>query len=185
MNKKTILTMSLVLVSLLFVEAIWASDETDRRPIQAHEKIDIYKKKNTFGSSDRVHSDNFESDKESFPSRIRKYFSRQLMGMKKKMPFAGNQIQILREEDQKFKYVKINVQEAEKKNIDIKVSNGMITIKGHMGSSNSREKGQKVFFRSYSQFSQSFNVPHGVLEKEVLIETQDEGIVLKFPKEAA
>ncbi|MEC7276571.1 MAG: Hsp20/alpha crystallin family protein [Bdellovibrionota bacterium] len=86
-------------------------------------------------------------------------------------------------EDDEFKYVEVIADGIDKNSININISDGMISISGEIRrtddnqSTNSRSMSHFV-----SSFSRSFNIPRDVNEENVKIETEENKIVIKFPR---
>lgn len=95
------------------------------------------------------------------------------------------QLKIKRGEDQDYKYVRINAPNLDQDSFDIKITNGMIIIKSKSAASSEDDSDNSQFHtQSYSEFTQSINVPHGVDENNASIDTEDGSVVIKFPKVA-
>lgn len=111
------------------------------------------------------------------------FFDDRVGGMNR---FGGfRQLKIQRGEDQDYKYVRINAPNLDQDSFDIKITNGMIIIKSKTAASSEDDLDNSQFrSQSYSEFTQSINVPHGVDENNASINTEDGSVVIKFPKVA-
>lgn len=149
-----------------------------RRSIRPDEKIQIGKEQKQAQFIRPSKLDHTDDQFERIQKRMKRmmessFFSGGIFSNSMAKHFGRSNFEIHQAEDRSFKYIKINAPKVKKDNIDIQINNGMITIKGEIASENSR-----------SQFSQSFNVPYGVMADKVSIETEGEEIVIKFPKKS-
>lgn len=96
---------------------------------------------------------------------------------------SSEQFQILEREDKDYKYIEILTDVIDKDSVDVNISDGVITVSGEVRRSDNT---QDVNSRSMSSFlsrtSRSFSAPYGVREDDVKISTDDNKIILKFPK---
>lgn len=93
-------------------------------------------------------------------------------------------IKVEEHEDDDFKYVEVLAEGIDKNSININIADGMISISGEIRKTDDNQSASSRSMSSYvSSFSRSFNIPHGVSEENVKIDTEDNKIVIKFPKE--
>ncbi|MGB0454440.1 MAG: Hsp20/alpha crystallin family protein [Bacteriovoracaceae bacterium] len=98
--------------------------------------------------------------------------------------FSSDGIKVEEHEDDDFKYVEILADGIDKNSIKIDIANGMISISGEIRKTEDNQSSGSRSMSSYvSSFSRSFNIPYGVSEENVKIDTEDNKIVIKFPKE--
>lgn len=90
-------------------------------------------------------------------------------------------IKINRTEDSQYKYIEIYGENLNNEKINIDIKNGMISIKGEIKKSSSKDQSSVNF---YSSFNQSFSVPNGVRENEAVFDSDKDKIIIKFPKES-
>lgn len=87
-------------------------------------------------------------------------------------------------EDDEFKYVEVIADGIDKNSININISDGMISISGEIRKTDDNQSANSRSMSSFiSSFNRSFNIPHGVSEENVKIDTKENKIVIKFPKE--
>ena len=92
-------------------------------------------------------------------------------------------IQVEEHEDSDFKYVEVLAEGIDKDSLNINISDGMISITGEIRKSNDDQTGHGHFKSHFiSSFNRSFNIPYGVDPEKVKIDTEDDKIVIKFPK---
>lgn len=95
----------------------------------------------------------------------------------------SNDIQLNEYEDGEYKYVEISGNGVQKDSLKVDISNGMISISGEIKQEEANNSSNSFSKSSYiSKFSQSFNVPDGVDEANVQIESNENKLVIKFPK---
>lgn len=86
-------------------------------------------------------------------------------------------------EDDEFKYVEVIADGIDKNSININISDGMISISGEIRKTDDNQSANSRSMSSFiSSFNRSFNIPHGVNEENVKIDTRDNKIIIKFPK---
>ncbi len=96
--------------------------------------------------------------------------------------FTTNNIKINRYEDDKYKYIEIAGEGVNKDSLKIDISGGMISISGEIKQTQEDNNSGSMSRSSYiSKFNQSFNVPEGVNEANVKIESEDNKLIIKFP----
>ncbi len=96
--------------------------------------------------------------------------------------FTTNNIKINRYEDDKYKYIEIAGEGVNKDSLKIDISGGMISINGEIKQTQEDNNSGSMSRSSYiSKFNQSFNVPEGVDEANVKIESEDNKLIIKFP----
>jgi HSP20 family protein len=87
-------------------------------------------------------------------------------------------------EDDDFKYVEIIADGIDKDSININISNGMISISGEIKRTEDNQGQSGRSMSSFiSKFNKSFNVPYGVREENMKIDTEENKIIIKFPKD--
>lgn len=102
-------------------------------------------------------------------------------------PFSGssfttNNIKINRYEDNEYKYIEISGEGVNKDSLKIDISGGMVSISGEIKQTQEDNNSGSMSRSSYiSKFNQSFNVPEGVDEANVKIESEDNKLIIKFP----
>lgn len=97
---------------------------------------------------------------------------------------SADGIKVEEHEDDDFKYVEVIAEGIDKNSININISDGMISISGEIRKTDDNQSSNSRSMSSYvSKFSRSFNIPYGVSEENVKIDTKDNKIVIKFPKE--
>lgn len=94
-----------------------------------------------------------------------------------------NDMQIQEHEDADFKYIEIESDGFDKDSLQVNIEDGMVSISGEIKKTN-QNNGQNSWGSSsfISKFHKSFNVPFGVDESKVQIETSNNKLVIKFPK---
>lgn len=79
--------------------------------------------------------------------------------------------------------IKADLPEVERKDIDVSVENGVLTIKGERryekSTENELEHRREAF---YGSFSRSFSVPENVDEKEIMAESKNGVLIVHLPK---
>lgn len=102
-------------------------------------------------------------------------------------PFSGssfttNNIKINRYEDDQYKYIEIMGEGVSKDSLKVDISEGMISISGEIKQTQVENDSDSMSRSSYvSKFNQSFNVPKGVDEANVKIESENNKLIIKFP----
>lgn len=97
---------------------------------------------------------------------------------------SSDGIKVEEHEDDDFKYVEVLADGIDKNSININITNGMISISGEIRKTEDNQSYGSRSMSSYvSSFNRSFNIPHGVSEENVKIDTNDNKIIIKFPKE--
>ncbi len=87
-------------------------------------------------------------------------------------------------EDDDFKYVEIIADGIDKDSININISNGVISVSGEIKKTEENQGQSGRSMSSFiSKFNRSFNIPFGVTEENVKIDTKENKIVIKFPKD--
>lgn len=98
-------------------------------------------------------------------------------------PFqAGvSSLQITRDEDENYKYIRLHGKGIHPEDIKIKIEGEMISLSGQV---KRVERGENSSSTSVSSFSQVFNIPSGVDAGDVSVEKGDRAdeIVIKFKK---
>lgn len=104
-------------------------------------------------------------------------------------PFSGssfttNNIKINRYEDDGHKYIELSGDGVNEDSLQVNIAGGMISIAGEIKQSEENNNAGSHSSSSYiSKFNQSFSVPHGVEEASVKIESEENKLIIKFPKE--
>jgi HSP20 family molecular chaperone IbpA len=97
---------------------------------------------------------------------------------------SSDGLRIEEHEDDDFKYVEIIADGIDKDSININISNGMISVSGEIKKTEDNQGQSGRSMSSFvSKFSRSFNIPYGVSEENVKIETEENKIVIKFSKD--
>lgn len=97
--------------------------------------------------------------------------------------FGGTIGDIDQDEDDKFVYYKVDIQDVDRDTIKTDVSGGQVTISGSRSEIQAEEaEGTDVKAESYQSFHRSFPVPSGVNADKVEFETKGNELVIKFPK---
>lgn len=97
---------------------------------------------------------------------------------------SSDGIQVEEHEDDDFKYVEVIADGIDKNSININISDDMISISGEIRKTDDNQSSNSRSISSYvSKFSRSFTIPYGVSEENVKIDTKDNKVVIKFPKE--
>lgn len=81
-------------------------------------------------------------------------------------------------EDEHFEIYELDSKKVDKEKLEIKVQDGMISIKAQ----NKSETPSTSSFQTIRQMQQSFSLPRGVQDSDVKITEQDGRIVIKVPK---
>lgn len=103
-------------------------------------------------------------------------------------PFSGssfttNNIKINRYEDGDYKYIEVSGEGVNKDSLQVNISDGMISISDEIKQNEENNNSNSISKSSYvSKFNQSFNVPSGVDETNVKIDSEDNKLIIKFPK---
>lgn len=87
------------------------------------------------------------------------------------------------ENDAEF-LIKAELPEVSKEDIDVNVSNGMVTLSGERKSETKDEKEHRIE-RFYGSFSRSFSLPENVNEEDIRAESKDGMLYLHLPKSEA
>lgn len=89
-------------------------------------------------------------------------------------------------EDDDFKYVDIIADDIDKDSIKINISNGMISVSGEIRRTEDNQGQNGRSISSFiSKFNHSFNIPFGAREESAKVNTEENRIVIKFPKEVS
>lgn len=89
-------------------------------------------------------------------------------------------------EDEKSIVVKADLPDVDEKDLDIKVEDGMLTIKGERKFENeTKDKNFHRVERSYGSFSRSFALPEGVDEEKISASYEKGVLKVSVPKVAA
>lgn len=100
--------------------------------------------------------------------------------------FGGGTVQdIEKREDENFIYYDIKVKDVKGTTVNTKVENGYLTITGQIESKNSEQDEDSGFSNSSvfsSTFSRTFPLPADVDEDSMEMESEQNKIVIKFPK---
>ncbi len=87
-------------------------------------------------------------------------------------------------EDDDFKYVEVIADGIDKDSININISNGIISVSGEIKrTENNQGQSGRSMSSFISKFNRSFNIPFGVSEENVKIDTEEYKIIIKFPKD--
>ena len=89
-------------------------------------------------------------------------------------------VEITSDEDGQYKYIKISGEGVDTDTLDIQIKKGMISISGQVEKVTGDGQGSRSSY--ISKFSQSFNTPAGVDEEDVMMDTLEDSVVLKFKK---
>jgi HSP20 family molecular chaperone IbpA len=104
-------------------------------------------------------------------------------------PFSGssfttNNININRYEDDQYKYIEITGEGVHKDSLKVDIAGGMISISGEIKQAQEDNNSGSMSRSSFvSKFNQSFNIPEGVDEANVEIESENKKLIIKFPIE--
>ncbi len=140
-------------------------------------------------SSDRIIQNRFQDRRDAFAQmdrmreQMRKQMDQMMAGAFSDHDAGGlgqSGIEVASDEDSQYKYLKISGEGVDKDTLDIQIKNGMISISGKVEKRSGDGQGSSSTY--ISQFSQSFNVPNGVDEKDVEMETENDTLILKFKK---
>lgn len=152
---------------------------------EAVTKIDpwIIKPTNLFAANDRDPFESFFKRHES----IQKHFDQMFEESKKlSLPsfLTGDQVtnsgyEILEREDADHFYYDIKVGDLNSTSINTDIKDGQITISGTTERKNSEEQAQSYF---KSSFKQSFPLPENVDQNKMQMLTEENKVILKFPK---
>ncbi len=97
---------------------------------------------------------------------------------------SSDGIKVEEHEDDDFKYVEVLADGIDKNSININITDGMISISGEIRKTEDNQSSGSRSMSSYvSSFNRSFNIPYGVIEENVKIDTNDNKVIIKFPKE--
>ncbi len=98
--------------------------------------------------------------------------------------FTTNNIKINRYEDDDYKYIEIAGEGVNQDLLQVNISGGLISISGEIKQTGEDNNSSSISRSSYiSKFNQSFNVPQGVDEANVKMESKENKLIIKFPKE--
>ncbi len=110
-------------------------------------------------------------------------FENSLLNMDSFGGLSSGGLKIEEREDDNFKYVEVIADEIDKDSIDIGINDGMISISGEIMRRDENQDQSSRSMSSYiSKFSRILKVPYGVSEENMKIDTEDNKIVIKFPK---
>lgn len=154
----------------------------------------IAEKPNVFGSTKQIPHEKKATDDpfarmDLMEKRMNRMFDRSLfdsvgfgLGDMKFSSFESD-LNVTERENNDFKYIEIEGEGIEKETIQLNITDGIINISGEIKKTIKNE-GQNTFSMSsyVSKFSRSFNIPYGVDETKVQIESKDSKIIIKFPK---
>jgi HSP20 family protein len=97
---------------------------------------------------------------------------------------SSDGLKIEEREDDDFKYVEIIADGIDRDSININIEGGMISVSGEIIRSDDNQAQNSRSTSSFiSKFSRSFNIPYGVNKDNVKIHTEDNKIIIKFPKD--
>ena len=97
---------------------------------------------------------------------------------------ASDGLRIGEREDDDFKYLEVIAEGVDKDSININIRNGMISISGETRKTEGNQGQNGRSMSSFiSKFNKSFNVPYGVSEENMKIYTEENKIIIKFPKD--
>ena len=97
---------------------------------------------------------------------------------------SSDGLKIEEREDDDFKYFEIIADGIDRDSININIEGGMISVSGEIIRSDDNQAQNSRSTSSFiSKFSRSFNIPYGVNKDNVKIDTEDNKIIIKFPKD--
>jgi HSP20 family molecular chaperone IbpA len=102
-------------------------------------------------------------------------------------PFSGssfttNNININHYEDNQYKYIEVTGEGVNRDSLKVDISGGLISISGEIKQVQEDNNSGSMSRSSYiSTFNQSLNIPQGVDEANVKIESEDNKLIIKFP----
>ena len=145
-----------------------------------------FNRNDPFDQIDRLHDQMRKRTDQFFGRSFGSSFGNSLFDID---PFSGssftmNNIKIKRYEDSEFKYIEIFGPDVNEENFEVSVSNGMVSISGEVSQIKTEAESSSSLKSQYSsKFHQSFNIPDGVDEHNVKIESNENEIIIKFPKD--
>lgn len=111
------------------------------------------------------------------------FFSKDIFNFNWENKLLSKEIQVQEFEDDEYKYIELYIEGMAENTIDISISNGIVSISGEMGENKSDHSLNYRSMSSYiSRFSRSFNVPENVKEGDAKIDTDENKVIIKFPK---
>jgi HSP20 family molecular chaperone IbpA len=161
---------------------------------------DVFKKQNDIHNQlDNLLDDDFFSQKDPFEElrKMRRQMEKRMdrlggRGHSMSNPFdswfsdkfgGGTANDISKREDDYFVYYDIKVEDVKSTSITAKVENGYVMIQGSLERKNqTHEEGVAGESLVKSSFNRSFPVPENVNSKQMMMETAQNTIILKFPK---
>jgi len=97
--------------------------------------------------------------------------------------FGGSVFDIEQKEDDKYVYYEIKLEGLDKNNIKVNVIDDMLEISGKIIKTEEKNSSSGISKSQVQQsFHRSFPIPPGVDSEKVEFETEDERLVVKFPK---
>ncbi|EQC47638.1 Hsp20 family protein [Bacteriovorax sp. Seq25_V] len=128
-----------------------------------------------FSQMDRLH--------QQMQNRMNSFFSSSLSDIGSFESMVSDDIKVEEFEDDKFKYVNIITDGIDKDSLKMDIANGMISISGQISKTNNSQSPNSTAISSFtSSFARSFTIPDGVAEDKVVVDTDDDKIIIKFPK---
>lgn len=116
----------------------------------------------------------------SMHRRFQNFFGDQ-MNMPTDLPKPD--INIVEREDEKNKYIDIDLKNIDKKSFNLKIENGMVNFSGK-SQIEKKEQGQNKnsFMKMESFFNKTISVPLGVEENKAEVKNKEDKITIIFPK---
>lgn len=183
-------------MKLLGQESVASEQETAYEKVAPDEKIDVSQISKVNGNRVIKGDDSSIGDAQMDNFRRIRQQMRKQMDQMMKGAFSsddmfsadfgsgfGGGVQVTHDEDEEYKYIRINGEGMNPEDVKINIKDGMISISGEVKKVTKDESQGSSSSSTYiSSFSQSFNVPQGVSE-DVEVDAQDDGaLVLKFKK---
>ncbi len=157
--------------------AVTKKKSFDGRPSQSQKRQD---KIDPFSQMDKIHDRMLKQMDQAFGGG--RLFSNSFFDSSNLGDMKSDGIKVEEHEDDDFKYIEVIADGIDKDSLNIKISNGIISISGEIRNmDNNQGYGRRSMSSFVSSFHQSFNVPSGVNEQKVKIDTKDNKIIIKFP----
>lgn len=168
------------------ISRVGASTETSRPKVSQNQILKQDDSNDPFAQMDKIH--------DQMQKRMNKVFGSGMLGGSlfdnsffDNNSFGGmtsDGLKVEEHEDDEFKYVEVIADGIDKNSININISDGMISISGEIRKTDDNQSVNSRSMSSFiSSFNRSFNIPFGVSEENVKIDTKENKIVIKFPKE--
>lgn len=168
------------------ISIVEKSTETSRPKVSQNQILKQDDSNDPFSQMDKIH--------DQMQKRMNKVFGNSMLGsgmlggsLFDNNSFGGmtsDGLKVEEHEDDEFKYVEVIADGIDKNSININISDGMISISGEIRKTDGNQSANSISTSSFiSSFKRSFNIPHGVSEDNVKIDTKENKIEIKFPKE--